>query len=93
MQYKNNAVVSITCRKFTIKTKNKTHTHNEHATERISICNYPLGHFKKTEVLIFGAALGFSHYLVHLKPIGTILSEINQYRRIGFEVFVLWYVR
>ena len=35
--------------------------------------------FKKNEVLIFGAALGFSHYLVHLMPIGTILSEIDQY--------------
>ena len=35
--------------------------------------------FKKNEVLIFGAALGFSHYLVHLKPIGTILNEIDQY--------------
>ena len=38
-----------------------------------------LGHFKNTEVLIFGAALVFSHYLVHLMPIGTILSKIDQY--------------
>ena len=36
-----------------------------------------LGHLKKTEVLIFGAALGFFHYLVHLMPIGIILSEID----------------
>ena len=38
-----------------------------------------LGHFKKAEVLIFGTALGFSHYMVHLMPIGTFLSEIDQY--------------
>ena len=38
-----------------------------------------LGHLKNAEVLIFGAALGFSHYFVHLMPIGTILSKIDQY--------------
>ena len=31
---------------------------------------YTVGHLKKNEVLIFGAALGFPHYLVHLMPIG-----------------------
>ena len=35
--------------------------------------------FKKAEVLIFGAALGFFHHLVHLMPIGAIFSEIDQY--------------
>ena len=40
------------------------------------MCTRP---FKKFEVLIFGAALGYFHYLVHLMPISTILSEINQY--------------
>ena len=38
-----------------------------------------LGHFKNTEVLVLYAALEFSHYLVHLVPIGTILSKIAQY--------------
>ena len=38
-----------------------------------------IGHFKETEVLIFVAGLGFSHYLVHLMLIGTILSVIDQY--------------
>ena len=38
-----------------------------------------LGHFENTEVLIFGAALGFSHYLIHLISIDTILSKIDQY--------------
>ena len=37
-----------------------------------------IGHFKNTEALIFGAALGFSYYLVYLVPIGTILSKIYQ---------------
>ena len=32
----------------------------------------------ENEVLIFGAALRFSHYLIHLMPIGTIPSEIDQ---------------
>ena len=27
----------------------------------------------------YGSALSFSHYLVHLMPIGTILSKSNQY--------------
>ena len=36
----------------------------------------PLGHYKND---FFGAALGFPHYLVHLMPIGTILSKIDQY--------------
>ena len=40
------------------------------------IHNRPL---KKDEVLIFGAALNFSHYFVHLMPIGTTFSEIDQY--------------
>ena len=35
----------------------------------------------KNEVLIFGASLGFSHYFIHLMPIGTILNKINQYSR------------
>ena len=35
--------------------------------------------FKNIEVLIFGAALGFSYCLVHLMPIGTIVSKIDQY--------------
>ena len=35
----------------------------------------------KNEVLIFGASLGFSHYFIHLMPIGTILNKINQYAR------------
>ena len=38
-----------------------------------------VGHLKNTEVLTFGAALGFSHCLVHLMPIGAILRKINQY--------------
>ena len=37
-----------------------------------------LGHIKN-EALIFGAALGFPHYLVHLMSIGTILSKIDYY--------------
>ena len=36
-----------------------------------------MGHLKN-EVLIFGAALGFSHCLVHLMRIDTILSKIDQ---------------
>ena len=40
---------------------------------------YSVGHFKNTEVLIFGAALGFFHYLVYLMSIGTIFSKIDQY--------------
>ena len=40
----------------------------------------PISHWApKKEVLIFGAALRFSHYLVHLMAIGTILSKIDQY--------------
>ena len=44
-------------------------------------------------MLIFGAALSFSHYLVHLMPIGTILREIDQYldlplRLCSFRVLV-----
>ena len=35
--------------------------------------------FKKTEVLLFGTVLSSSHYLVHLVPIGIILSKIDQY--------------
>ena len=42
-------------------------------------CTYPLGHFKNTEVLYLDAALGYSHYFVHLVPIGTILSKIGEY--------------
>lgn len=58
-----------------------SHDVNEVVNMRAEICvlAFALGHFKNTEVLIFGAALGFSHYLVHLMSIGTILSEINQY--------------
>ena len=42
--------------------------------------DWALGHLKKkSEVLIFGAALGFSHYVVHLMPISSILSKIDQY--------------
>ena len=33
----------------------------------------------KNEALIFGAALGFPHYLVHLMSISTILSKIDYY--------------
>ena len=51
---------------------------------------YLLGHLKNAEVFIFDAALGFSHYLVHLMPISTILSKIDQYLDLpGFEVFML----
>ena len=32
----------------------------------------------KNHVLIFGAALCFSHYMVHLMPIGTIHSKIDK---------------
>ena len=34
----------------------------------------------KNEVLFFGGALGFSHDLVHLMPIGTILGKTDQYQ-------------
>ena len=38
-----------------------------------------IGRFQNIEVLIFGAALVFFHYLVHLMPIGITLSKIDQY--------------
>ena len=39
----------------------------------------------KNEVSIYGAALGFSRYLVHLMLIGTILSEIDQYLDLPYK--------
>ena len=64
---------------------------NEYCGFRISthgLC--PPDHLNN-EVLVYGAALGFSHYLVHFMPIGTIIIKINQYLqvcRFGLEVFV-----
>ena len=50
----------------------------ERSTSSKSPVCVQLGHLKN-DVLIFGAALGFSHHLVHFMPIGTIFSEIDQY--------------
>ena len=45
--------------------------------QRLQLYACSLGHLK-SDVLFFGDAPGFSHYLVKLIPISTVLSKINR---------------